>query len=219
MKLLKTYCGKEWHPLIDLHRETIYLTKKSALFNYGDPVKGIYLIRKGQMKIMSGGPGEKERIIRLANDNMIVGHRGLHAESYYIRAVALQDTELEFLPTGIFKSIVAANNKLSGYLIDFLTDELQDAEERMKNLMIGDPKVRIAILLMKLVERFGYRKTEKQKLSFQLSRQDIANMAGTTYETVIRSLSHFEKSGWIAFNGKEILVRKEEALRTLAQSS
>jgi CRP/FNR family transcriptional regulator len=97
-----------------------------------------------------------------------------------------------------------------------MSDELLDSEERMKNLQILDPKVRIAIILIKSIDVFGFDKNEKTKLSFTLSRYDIANLAGTTYETVIRTLAHFSKEKIIILDGKEICINKEKELRKFA---
>ena len=216
MKLMKQYCGKEWHALLDFHKKELSFPAKSIIFNYGDPVEGIYFINKGNVKVLSQPNKDEERIIRLANDGMILGHRGIHADTYYIRAVAQTDVKVSFLPINVFRSAMTANHKLASYIINFLSDELKDAEDRLKTLMITDPKIRIAKLLIKLLDSFGQSKDQKGKLAFQLSRHDISNMAGTTYETVIRTLNGFEKSKWIAFEGKEILIANEKILRELA---
>jgi len=219
MKLMKQYCGKEWHALLDFHIKELVFPAKSLIFDYGSPVEGIYFIIKGNVKVLSELNKDEERIIRLANDGMILGHRGIHADTYYIRAVALTEIRVSFLPINVFRAAMTANHKLAAYLINFLSDELKDAEDRLKTLMVPDPKIRIAKLLIKLFDTFGLHKNQTGKLAFQLSRHDISNMAGTTYETVIRTLNLFEKNKWIAFEGKELILSNEKALRDLANQT
>lgn len=219
MKLMKQYCGKEWHALLDFHKKELDFPAKSVIFDYGSPVEGIFFINKGNVKVLSQLNKDEERIIRLANDGMILGHRGIHADTYYIRAVALTEVRVSFLPINVFRAAMTANHKLASYLINFLSDELKDTEDRLKTLMIPDPKIRIAKLVVKLFDSFGLSKSQTGKLAFQLSRHDISNMAGTTYETVIRTLNLFEKNKWIAFEGKELILSNEKALRDLANQT
>ena len=103
------------------------------------------------------------------------------------------------------------------YMINFLSQELREAEDRMKNLSILDPKKRIAIILIKLIEVFGYSGTKSNLLSYTLKRNDIANMANTTYETVIRSLSFLTEKGLIELLGKQISIKNEKKLRDFAK--
>ena len=106
---------------------------------------------------------------------------------------------------------------MAAYLINFLSDEIRDSEKRMKNLLIPDPKIRIAIILVKLIDDFGYNKEAGNNLlTYTLSRTDIANFCGTTYETVIRTLAHFKKNKIINLVGKEIAIANEKKLREIA---
>lgn len=103
------------------------------------------------------------------------------------------------------------------YLINFLSEELREAEDRMKNLSILDPKKRIAIILIKLIDVFGYSNSKSNLLSFTLKRSDIANMANTTYETAIRSLTFLEEKNLIEGIGKQIAIKNEKRLREFAK--
>lgn len=217
-KLFKKYCSKEWLPIFDLNKQSIYVKSKKRIFNEGDDVKGIYFIEESKVKVLSKFSSNNEKIIRLAGNDTILGHRGIHYKKYHISAEALTDTKLTFLSIDIFISILKANPSMAIYLLNFMTDELREAEERLKNLLILDPKKRIALILLKLIDSFGYADKTCTLLSYTLSRTDIANMAGTTYETVIRTLSVFEKSKMIELIGKEIAIKNEPKLRMLATS-
>jgi len=87
----------------------------------------------------------------------------------------------------------------------------------MKNLSILDPKKRIAIILIKLIEVFGYLDKKSNLLSFTLKRNDLANMANTTYETVIRALSYLSENGLIELVGKKNSIKNEKKLREFAE--
>lgn len=212
-KLFKKYCSKEWLPIFEFNKQTIQVKSKQRIFNEGDAVKGIYFIEEGKVKVLSKLNSGDEKIIRLAGNDTILGHRGIHYKNYHISSEALTDTKLTFLPINIFMTILKANPDMAIYLLNFMTDELREAEERLKNLLILDPKKKIALILLNLVDSFGYTNKDHTLLSFTLSRKDIANMAGTTYETVIRTLSAFEKLNLIELRGKEIAIKNEPKLR------
>jgi CRP/FNR family transcriptional regulator len=74
----------------------------------------------------------------------------------------------------------------------------------------------VAYCLLKLVSIFGYDKSGSGKLEYTLSRKDISIICNTTYESVIRTLSAFEKEQVIESEGKAIIIRNEEHLRGIA---
>lgn len=215
-RLFKKYCSKEWLPIFDFNKETIHVKAKQRIFSEGDPVKGIFFIEQGKVKVLSRFNSDDEKIIRIAGNDTILGHRGIHYKNYHISSEALTDTTLTFLPIDIFIKIIKANPDMAIYLLNFMTDELREAEDRVKNLLILDPKKRVALILLKLIDSFGYSAKNAKLLSYTLSRTDIANMAGTTYETIIRTLSNFEDLKLIELVGKEIIIKNESKLRVMA---
>ncbi len=189
--------------------------QKQRIFNEGDSVKGVFFIEQGKVKVLSTLFEKDEKIVRIASNDTILGHRGIHYKHYHISAEALTDTTLTFLPIDIFIKIIKANPNMAIYLLDFVIEELREAEERLKGLLIFDPKKRVALILIKLIDCFGYANKSSNLLSYTLSRSDIANMAGTTYETIIRTLASFEKSKFIELVGKEIAIKNEAKLQEI----
>lgn len=216
-KIFKKYCSEEWLIIFETNKQEIKIKANQVVFNDGDSVKGIYLIEKGKVKVLSK-MGEKDyHIIRLAGHDSILGHRGIHFKKYHIKAETLEDSVFTFIPIEIFIKIIKANPEMAIYLINFLSEELREAEDRMKNLSILDPKKRIAIILIKLIDLFGYSNSKSNLLSFTLKRSDIANMANTTYETAIRSLTFLEEKNLIEGIGKQIAIKNEKRLREFAK--
>lgn len=216
IKIFKKHCAKEWLPVFEINNKIIRFKAKERIFSEGDPVKGIYFIEKGKVKVLSNFNDKEEKIIRIAGDGMILGHRGINIKTFPISAETLTETIITYVPLDVFIRILKSNPNMAIYLINFMSEELRDAEERMKDLLILDPKVRVALILVKLIDSFGYDEDVKGKLNFSLSRTDMANMAGTSYETVIRTLTLFKDSGIIGLDGKEIVIVNEKELRQLA---
>lgn len=212
VNLIKKYCAKEWLPIFELNKKVLPFSAKETIFNQGDPVKGIFIIENGNVKVVSNFSDNDRRIIRLATKGMILGHRGINKKFYPVAAETLTDTTVTFIPTEIFLSLFKANPSFAIYILNFMSEELSDIEEALKCLQIPDPKTRVAQVLIKQIKIFGYDKLERKKLSFTLSRTDIANITGLTYETIIRTLSFFEKQKLIELRGKSICIVNEQLL-------
>jgi CRP-like cAMP-binding protein len=218
-KLFKKHCSPEWREIFESNKSTLVVKSKERIFNAGSPVKGIYFIEEGAVKVLVSFNKDEEKIVRIAGKDTILGHRGIHYKRYHVSSVALMDTTLTFLPLGIFEKILMANPKMAMYLLNFMVEELYDAEERLVSLANIDPKQRIAKMLLKQVECFGFKSKTDKTLSFTLSRADLSNMVGTSYETVIRTLSLFEKSQYIKLIGKEIAITNMAKLTSLCMSN
>ena len=97
--------------------------------------------------------------------------------------------------------------------IMFLTGQLKDSEQRMRNLAHMPVKGRVAQALISLKDQFGA--TDKGDIAIELSRQDIAAFTGAAYETLFRVINELVDNKIIAINGKTINIVNEDKLRSL----
>ena len=213
---LTAYCTKEWIFLVKNYLKVKSFKKEQRIISEGEKVTGVYFINKGMVKIVSFFDKSNERILRLSGNGCFVGHRGLFSKHYPISAIALSDTEVTFIPMDIFTILIKANPEFSLYMISFISEDLRKTEEQMKHMIHGEVLIRISIIICMLIDAFGYDSKEKFRLNYTLSRRDIANIAGTTYESVIRNLAQLETKKIIIVDGKSFIVAKESELRKLS---
>lgn len=211
----KNKISNEWIFLIKNFIETSEFKKGERVFNEGDKVKGIYLINSGKIKVISKFDEENERILRLSHGGHLLGHRALSAATYPISAVALTDSKITFIPIDIFNKMLRNNPDFAVFLVEFFATDLRNSEDRMKSMIHNDVVVRIAIILCMLIDTYGFDEIDPNLLHFTLPRNDIANMAGTSYESVIRTLKKFEEMKLIELVGKKIKILKEKELRKM----
>jgi CRP/FNR family transcriptional regulator len=95
----------------------------------------------------------------------------------------------------------------------FYARELQESENKMRNLAHMPVKGRIAYALLSLRDKFG--RNEGGFIDFTLSRQDLASYIGATYETTFRMLNELIQENLIILSRKEIAIAQEEKLRAL----
>jgi CRP/FNR family transcriptional regulator len=97
-------------------------------------------------------------------------------------------------------------------LFESLGTRLKDSHETMRNIALEKVGSRIAALLLKLAEQAGTKTDSGTRLNIRLTKQDIAEMVGTTVETSIRTMSRFRKDGLIEETEGHIVILDPEAL-------
>ena len=94
-------------------------------------------------------------------------------------------------------------------------DRIKGSHETLKSIALEKVESRIASLLIKLCDKAGEKVPEGVAINMKLTKQDIAEMVGTTVETSIRTMSKFSKSGLVASKTGRIIVRDRERLKSL----
>jgi CRP-like cAMP-binding protein len=207
-------CLKEWLPAIDANRKTLQLKKGEQIFSEGEKVTGMFFVYSGAIKVHKKW-GDKELIVRFARNGNIVGHRGLGNELLYpVSATAIEESSVCFIDIDFFKASLKVNPGFLYELMMFFAEELKVSERKMRDMAHMPVKGRIANALLLLKEKFGV--TAQGYININLSRQDLASYAGTTYETVFRVLSEFLENGLVKISDKEISIASEENLATIA---
>jgi CRP-like cAMP-binding protein len=206
---------KEWHPAIACHKRSFIAKKGELIIREGDPVSGVYFVTSGNVKVHKQW-GDKELILRFANDGAIIGHRGISSSisTYPISATALETTNLCFVDIEFFKSTIKVNHEFSYGLLMFYADELHASEKKMRNLALMSVKGRLAVAILGLRDQFGLN--EEGFLNLALSRQDLAAFTGATYETVFRTMNELLAEKLITVNGKQIGILNEAGLTDLS---
>ncbi|MEO5681021.1 MAG: Crp/Fnr family transcriptional regulator [Chitinophagaceae bacterium] len=211
---LCTLCLKEWLPAIDAHRKIIHAKKGAVIFEEGKPVTGIYFIYEGKAKVHKKWGNDKELILRIAGKGAILGHRGIGKSPLYpASGTALEAITLCYIDLDFFQSTLKVNHDFTFKLMMFFAEELQESEKNMRNLAHMTVKGRIAHALLMLQAKFGV--TAEGFIDITLSRQDLASLAGTTYETVFRIVNELVQEGVIHLSNKNITVTQPEKLLRL----
>ncbi|HSB94318.1 MAG TPA: Crp/Fnr family transcriptional regulator [Flavitalea sp.] len=191
----------EWAAVIEANRVELKFRKGQVIFEEGSEVKGMYFVTSGLVKVHKHWGASKELIIRFATGGEVFGHRGFGNERIFpITATALAPTTVCHVDLTFFESSLKVNTQLAFQFMVFLANELQESEKNMRDLVHMPVKGRIALTLLKLLEKFG---TDKNGfINVSLARQDVASYAGTTYETVFRVVSSLEEEQLISTQGK-----------------
>lgn len=201
------FCKTEHDHVKEIEAMKICSTYKKGetIFRQGGYAAGVYCINAGKIKLSMMGDEGKEQIIRMAKPGDIIGYKALlSGEKYNATAIAIEDTNICFIPKEIFLVILQKDASLSFEMMKVLSNELKRAEEKITHLAQKQVRERMAETILFLKETYGLDKDDH--VNIQLSREEIANLVGTATETAIRLLSEFNKEHIIELSGKKIKI-------------
>jgi CRP-like cAMP-binding protein/ActR/RegA family two-component response regulator len=202
--LRETKAGESLEEL-SLQKDIRHYSKKEEVFREGNYPKGIYFISKGKIKICRRNDQGKELITALHSEGEFFGYLSLlKDEAYTDAAVVLEDAEVYMLPKADFFALIDRDADVARRFIGMLSEDLREMEQELVRLAYNSVRKRVAQALIRLSDK--YKKEDQQPFSMQLSREDLANLVGTSTETVIRTLSDLKEDQYIAISGSTITV-------------
>jgi CRP-like cAMP-binding protein/ActR/RegA family two-component response regulator len=189
--------------------------KKETIFWEGSNPNGLFFIIKGKVKTFRTNEEGKELIVNLLGEGDFIGYQALLEESEYKEsASALEATEMCLVSKEDFFSLIYKNSDVSRKFIQMLSDNLAEKEARLLNLAYHSVRKRIAEALVAL--QIKYQNNDQTgNFAMSLSREDLANMVGTSTESAIRTLSDFKEEKLIGINGGTITVLNFEKLQRM----
>jgi len=208
--------NEELKKLTESDRESISFKKKETIYKEGAFPKGIFLVTKGKIKTFRRHEAGKEFITGLYKDGDFLGYLPLIEETKYAdTAEALEESEVIFIPKEHFFALLFQNAVVSRKFIRIISGNLSEKEDMLVKLAYNSVRKKIAEALLTLHSR--YKKEDEPSFSMSISREDLANLAGTATETTIRTLSDFKEEKLISIKGSEITLLNPEKLSRIYQ--
>jgi CRP/FNR family transcriptional regulator len=187
------------------------------LFMEGEPADSLYLIISGRVKMIKHSPEGHETILAIFDAGQIVGEVGVLAGGTYpATAQAMAPTRTLGLARKAYVQLVQEHPALAWSLIEELGRRLQGAHESIRSLAVEKVEQRIARILLRMAAAAGEKQGDTVLITVSVTRQDIADMAGTTVETAIRVMSKLRRLGLVVSEGGLIRLLRAHQLVLLA---
>ena len=192
-------------------------SRKKTIFLEGDPSNWFYILFEGKVKITKLSHDGKEIILELISPLDFFGvFAVLKGFPYPANAVAMEDSVIVRISRHNIMGII---ERFPNFMYDItanLGERVREFHDTLKNIALERVESRIAALLLKLAEKTGEKTGQGEiEISMRLTKQDIAEMVGTTVETSIRVMSRFRKSGLIKDAKGNIVIRDLAALERI----
>ena len=201
------------------HFSPRYYERDDYLFWEGEPAEWLVFVAEGQVKMIKHSESGRETILATFGPGQIVGEVGvLVGESYPATAQALEPSRTFDIRRDDYIALVRKNPELAWALIQELGHRLQRAHETIRSLAVEKVERRVARVVLRMANTAGERLEDGSvRISVPLSRQDIADMAGTVIETAIRTLSKFQRQGLIETRDGHIILLQAHRLVAIAE--
>lgn len=187
-----------------------------VIFHEGQRPTGLFCINEGKVKVYKLGDEGREQIVRLDKPGDVLGYRALISnEPYQAAAAAIEACSVVFIPSSVIFEMMEKNPEIAFRMMQIFSDDLKNAENRLTDFTQKPVRERLAQTMLSLSESYGT--TEDGYLGIYLTRQEWANITGTTTETAIRTMSDLNKEGLIEIKGKKIALKDQHQLEALAE--
>jgi CRP-like cAMP-binding protein len=188
------------------------------LFLEGDPAKTYYLIYSGKVKILQSSFEGEQVILHILGPGDIVGALPtLGKGTYPGSARAMETVEAGFILADGFEDLLCKYPKICLNLLHFATEKLQETHKRLREMSTERVERRIARTLTRLAAQVGQPLERGILLDVPISRQDLAEMTGTTLYTVSRTLKAWERAGMVKANRKQVIVLEPHKMATIGE--
>lgn len=209
---LDTVRGFETLKKLADNRESRTYNKRDLIYEEGKTPRYLFVIKSGKVKIFRTNDDGKEFILNVATEGDFIGYTDLlKGGSYAESAAVLQEAELILIPKDDFLNLIYHDNEVAARMIKMIAANVSEREQQLIDLAYNSVRKRVADAVVNIHER--YQKTGQTKID--LLREDLANLAGTAKETLIRTLSEFKSEKLIDIQDNMIVVLQADRLRNM----
>lgn len=198
---------------------TRHVAAGEMVFCQGDPARSLCVVMNGRVRLVQHTQDGKDVTMATFEPGDMVGIlAALEDEPYPASAEALEPSELLVVPASLMGALLSQYPTLTLRVLKIASARLHEAHERIKELSTQRVQQRIARTLLRLAGKVGERTTGGAViLDMRLSRQDLAQMNGTTLETVSRTLAAWERDGLVQAGRERITLLQPHALMLIAE--
>ncbi|RYF87526.1 MAG: response regulator [Chitinophagaceae bacterium] len=187
--------------------------KKQRIYNEGNHPVRLYYVQKGKVKVYKMNDDGKELIICVANEGDFFGYTAMFENSVYKEnAEALEDAEVVGLPRNEFEELIHANPEVTKKFVRLLASDVTDKEEQLIRIAYNSLRKKVSDALLSIHKKY---KRSSEPVVINLSRENMAAIAGTATESLIRTLTDFRAEKLIDITDGKITILNPDKLHKM----
>ena len=200
---------------IDMNYKVKQFKKRDTIYSDGNLPMFLFYIEKGKVKTVKNNKQDKELITGLYKEGDFFGYVSLfESNAYDDEAISMEDSVIKLIPKEDFFKLIYKNRDVTNTFIKLLSKEVREKEERLLKIAYDSVRKKVSESLLMLKDRYG-KEDHQDPFSFPISREDLAHIAGTATETLIRTLTDFKEEGILEIKGSTITIVNPEKLRVM----
>ena len=199
---------KELQQLCEMVRHRV-VPKYATVYEAGDASDEVFFLFRGTIKIANEAGEGREVIKHILHPLAIFGELGLVGEQARQNTARALDSEVHLftISTRYFQALMQANHQLAMNVLNLIGERLRHTEARLEAMIFKDARGRIIDFLRESAHKQGKKIGFEMLIKHSLTQQDIANITGTSRQTVTSVLNDLRKDNLIYFNRRSILIR------------
>lgn len=200
--------------------QTRTLESGAFLFHQGDPARTLFVLGEGRVKLIQFTPEGQQVIIRYIGPGETFAVLAVLREGDYpIAAQVVLDCVVLCWERAVMKRLMDEIPRLERNALSIMADRVREFQDRVRELSTERVERRIARALLRLMEHAGREVTEGLLIDMPLSRQDLAEISGTTLFTVSRTLKDWEELGVVKLGRARVTVTDPVKLAIIAEDA
>ncbi|MCC6158625.1 MAG: Crp/Fnr family transcriptional regulator [Deltaproteobacteria bacterium] len=201
---------------LDRVAQSLFIKKRQVAYRPGDLSDSIYVLKSGRVKICKITEDGREIILNMLKPGDIFGEMAFledgPRDSF---AEALDDTNVVLFKKADLLQLIKRRPAITYRLAKVVGERRREAEKAMENFLYKGVRERLANLLLRLGEDYGIKDSRGKLLRIKITHQDLANLIGSSRETVSLTLGDFRREGYIDINERKIIIKDERGLHAL----
>jgi CRP/FNR family transcriptional regulator, nitrogen oxide reductase regulator len=217
LQLFRNLSGDELKAVLAVAR-TRRIEKKAVAFEQGQAATEFFVLLSGHLKVTQTTADGRQIIVRIVEPGELYGVAvALGRTDYPGTAMAIEECVTLVWPSSAWPQLVERAPRLAVNALQTIGQRLQEAHTRIREFSTEEVERRVAHLLLRIVRMSGRTPGEAADVAFPITRQDVAQMTGTTLFTVSRVLSGWEQQGLVGGGRERITVKEPARLRVIAE--
>jgi CRP-like cAMP-binding protein len=197
---------------------SVHCAKNTNVFEQGGDAHSFFVLLHGHVRASKVTPAGQQVVVRYVAPGEIFGVApAIGLAKYPATATAVVDSVVLAWPSAAWPRLSARHPGLAVGALQTVGARLQDAHTRVIEMSTEQVERRIAHALLRLAKQAGRKVEHGVEIDFPISRQDVAEMTGTTLHTVSRTLSAWEQQGLVESGRQRIVIRDPHRLFALAE--
>lgn len=212
-ELIETVGGKDALKTFADDRSTNTFKKKQVIYSEGSHPYRLYYIQRGKVKSYKTNDDGKELVTGLYSEGDFFGFIAmLEGTTYKESAEALEEVEVAIIPREDFDNLINNNRHVMQKFIQLLANNVTEKEQQLLNIAYNSLRKKVADAIISIYSKYG---KGVENYSIDISRENLANIAGTAKESVIRTLSDFKDEKLIDIKQGDIYILNEKRLANM----
>jgi CRP/FNR family transcriptional regulator, nitrogen oxide reductase regulator len=219
---LPLFAGLSTDDLFEVLREAraVRIPRNDAVFEQGEDAHSFFLLLHGHVRASKTTANGDQVVVRYVGAGEAFGVApAIGLEQYPATATAADDSIALAWPSAAWPLLAAKFPALATNTLQTIGARLQESHTRVIEMSTQQVEQRIAHALLRLAQQAGRKLDHGVQIDFPISRQDIAQMTGTTLHTVSRILSSWEQLGLIESGRQRIVLRELQKIAELAEQT